>query len=397
MHIFKSGVTPLLENSLKIAWLGNLGNVGFNSVKLLRESRVEASLFLEKSYLNQYGPGNPNYEYQGAATESFVKLQERDLHARIIHKLGFKSYCEPYARHIGKNFSIIQAQTTNEITAQRISRRYGIPYTALTTGADLSELAYEDSPWGHQYRQALNEASHIFLVNTDQFNHLRRLNLDHRPHSFLPFNIHCNRFHRIANEINKKTIFFSIARLDWCSKVRHSIKRNDIFFRGFAEYCRNNENNFELWIADWGVDKEATRALIADLGISGQTKFIQTGDKSYLYELLKSVNVVVDQFHLGAVGLATLEAMAMSRPVFAYCDEIGAKEAYDETMPVFNCSNEQEVYAELCNMTADRIQNQSKLAYDWVQRHHSENVIFKKLHGVYASLASCGTSVAMQA
>ncbi len=373
------------DKPIKLAWLGNLGNVGFNYTRLLNKRGVHATLFLNSRELDSFQPGNPEYEFKGASREPFVEIYKNNILKAAVRKLFSVYLFEKHLVKIAKQYNIIQAQTTAEVIANKLKKKFNIPYVAMTTGADLSEVAFSDSILGEKYRRALKEASHIFLVNIDQFGYLDNLGLKSVPHSFLPFNINADSFSFLDNPVKDKIIFFSVARLDWRSKNRKSIKKNDIFFRGFSEFIKQNKtDNFELWISDWGVDKEETRKLIRELGIENISKFIPPCEKEPFYGLLKSANIIIDQFHLGAVGLSAIESMAMSRPVMAYCNCDYAQRAYGEDKPPFiNCRAEKEVFDNLKLISQEYIKSKSLESFEWVKRNHSEGLIARRLNLVY--------------
>lgn len=369
---------------MKLAWIGNLGNVGFNYVKLLNEGGIKAFLFFPKINLKKNRSGNPEREWKGASQEPFICTYYRDYVNYVLNRIGVLGPLSRHELYIGRNFNLIQAQTGNEISALRIKREFGLPYTGTATGADLSELAFAESPLGDLYRKALEEASHLFLVNIDQFNTLDKLSLKLNSCSFLPFCINFDKLEKVNNQIAKKIVFYSVARLDWTSSSRASIKRNDIFFKGFASYIKQNAvENFELRIADWGVDRQKTRELIKSLGIERYVSFIPVGVKKVFYDNLKQANIVVDQFKLGAIGMAAFESMAMCRPVFAFCDQRLAQKAYGVEIPVINCANEEEICQNLKLLTPGYVMEKSRQSLEWVSKYHSREYIFQILNNTY--------------
>jgi len=374
---------------MKLAWLGNLGNVGFNYVRLLNTGGIEARLYLPQVRLKALSSSNPENEYQGASRESFIHPFSRNYLDYFLNRLGILGPLSGYENLIGNGSGIVQAQTCYEIAALRIKRKYGIPYAAMATGADLSEIAFSHTPLGGLYRTALENCSHLFLLNFDQFDTVGRLNLKLKSFGFLPFSINLDRFKRLPNIIREKIIVYSVARLDWSSATRASTKRNDIFFRGFARVMAERERaDFELWIADWGVDRIRTRSLIKSLNIESFVKFIPVGDKNIFYENLARANVIVDQFNIGSVGLSALESMAMSRPVFAYCDRSLAQKAYGSEIPVINCSTDEDVFARLKELTPGMIARLSERGFDWIAEHHAEEKILKILLDTYRGILS---------
>lgn len=375
------------ERRFRLAWIGNLGNVGFNCVKLLREQGLEAELYLSRDRLRRPGPGNPENEYPGAGAEPFVRRHHRDYLNFALNRLGLIGPPSPLERRIGRGYDLVQAQTCREISALRIRRGWGLPYAGMCTGADLSEVAGEGSPFARLYRRALEEAAHLFLLNIDQFRTVERLGLRLKSCSFLPFQLGVERFRERENPVGDRLVFFAAARLDWSAAGRASVKRNDIFLRGFAEFARESgREDLRLLIADWGVDRERTRELVAELGIGRLVEFVPTGDKQAFRRRLESCQVVVDQFGLGATGLTTVEAMACSRPVFAWCDQELARRAYGEELPVINCRTPEEVRRELERLTPARLAELSGRAYRWVSHHHHPERIARLLRESYGKI-----------
>ena len=186
-------------------------------------------------------------------------------------------------------------------------------------------------------------------------------------------------------------VVFCAARLDWCDHVRASTKANDVFFRGLAECLRHQQQGgssvrFDVRIADWGVDREAPRTLIQDLGLNDHVDFVPFGDKTVFHQNVAEAHVVVDQFSLGAVGLTAIEAMALGRPVMAFVHDDLARRAYGASMPVMNCATPGDVRDCLLNLSAESLAAASVAAVDWVTAHHSDRHILGLLSDVYGGI-----------
>jgi glycosyltransferase involved in cell wall biosynthesis len=370
-----------------VAWIGNLGGVGFQYVRLLRRADIAADLFLARNYLNRQSPGNPEHEWEGASDLDFLHPHPRSVTNHIVNRMGHIGWPAAWERRIGQSHGLVQAQTCNEINAMRIKQAYGLPYCGLTTGSDLSEVAVGDSAFSRLYRKSLEQAEHVFLVNIDQFETLSRASLSLKSFGFLPFSVDLEHLKPTSNHLSDRLIIFCAARLDWRSKDRASIKANDIFFRGFADFHqRHPDVECALRVADWGVDREATRDLVGSLGIADTVTFVPFGDKSVFYDNVKSAHLVVDQFSLGAVGLTAIEGMALGRPVMAAVDQVAALRAYGVEMPILNCTNPAEVCRTLASLNPATIMAHSEASSNWVRTHHSDEHIREILCGVYETL-----------
>lgn len=374
---------------MRVAWLGNVGNVGFQCVRLLRLNGVDAELYLSTNKLSRMYPGNPEVEYAGASREPFIRYHGRGYLNYLLNRVGLPGVLQRHEHLIGSTSQVVQGQSCWEISALRIHRASRLPFFGMATGADLSEVAFQRTPFARLYREALSKCVHLFLVNTNQFGLVGRLGLPGLSYSFLPFRVDLQRAEYASPPEGDRLVFYSVARLDWTSRRRVSTKGNDIFLRGFALYIRQApEPNCELWISDWGVDRVETRTLIAGLGIERWVRWIPPGDKAHFYHHLNQCHVAIDQFNLGAVGLAALEAMAAGRPVFARCNRDEVRQAYGTDMPVINCVDEHEVCANLRILSSDVVKVKGREAAEWVAHHHSDERVLGELRGAYERV--CG-------
>jgi glycosyltransferase involved in cell wall biosynthesis len=375
-----------------VAWIGNLGGVGFNYTRLLRRVGVDGDLYLPRVYLKRARQGNPEHEFPGAGRLEFLQPYRRDVLNHGLNRLGRLGFASPFERRIGSRYGLVQAQTCNEVAALRIKRRYGVPYVGMTTGADLSEVATGTSRYSQLYRRALSEAEHVFLVNVDQYETLARTGLKLKSHGFLPFCVDLERLQPRPNPWSEPIVLFCAARLDWRDRERASVKANDVFFRGLADCLRLQRERgvgavrFEVRVADWGPDREATRDLVRTLGIKDCVRFVPFGDKSVFYENVEQANIVIDQFSLGATGLTAIEAMALGRPVMAFVKENLARRAYGAPMPVMNCANAGEVRDALIGLSPDALADASRASGEWVTTHHSDERILGILIEVYGGI-----------
>lgn len=371
----------------RVAWIGNLGGVGFHYVRVLNSQGQPADLYLPRSYYGKLRQGNPEHEWPGASQLPFLKTYWRNALSHGLNRMGILGPAMGFERHIARHYSLVQAQTCNEIAALRIKRLNGIRYVAMATGSDLSEVAVGDSPLGELYRRSLQEAEHLFLVNIDQFDTMDRLGLPVKSMGFLPFAIDLERLPAVENRVTGELRLFNAARLDWRSESRASTKANDVFFRGLANFvARHPDRRVRVAIADWGPDRELARGFVRDLGLEGISEFVPFGDKSVFQCQVKQANVVIDQFKLGATGLTAVEAMAMGRPVMAFCDRRLARRGYGEDIPVLNCANEADVSSCLEALDASAVAAKSREVAAWVRRMHSPERINGLLMDVYRGI-----------
>ncbi len=369
-----------------IAWLGNLANVGFNYVRALDRSGMRAVLHARKWDLRATSTSNPEHEYTGASREPYVRYHSRDYLNHLLNLLGFVGLPRPWEWSVSRRYSVVQAQTCREITALRLHRNWGTPYAALATGADLSEVAFGTSRFSALYRRSLAAAQHLFLVNINQLEALPRLPVAVRAWSYLPLLVNVDPLAETALPGREPLVLYSSARQDWTTS-RPSGKGNDVFFRGYAEYVRRHGHGaFEVQVRDWGVDRAATRQLVAELGVGASVRFVPPQGRAELFNRIAAADVVIDQFRMGAIGLAALEAMAVGRPVIAYCNQDWARCAYGQEIPVINCADAGQVCEQLTQLTAGSAAARGIVARAWVREYHGETRVVGELRRVYAAL-----------
>lgn len=354
---------------MKVAWIGNLANVGFKYVKLLRKAGVEAELWLQENKLHYDGPGNPDHEYPGASTEPWVRTFPMHYGNYAANKMGCLGIITREEVEMA-NADVIQAQTCNEIAALRIAKHFGKPYVGCCTGSDLSEVAKSHTRFGRLYVRALQGARHVFLTNINQWDMTPSLDLEGI--SFLPFPVELGYV-----KPNNSGIIYMISRLDF-TKKHPSGKGNDVFFEAWNEYIKTGWPG-TLWVSDWGVDQEAARKYL----YGKRCVFVPLMNKQAFKDRLAKAELVVDQFHCGSLGLGAVEAMAVGRPVMGYVDQSMAFRAYHDIIPLANCIESNDALLHLMSLNTNALAERS---YQWVREHHSDAAIVDHLLHVYASV-----------
>ncbi len=92
---------------------------------------------------------------------------------------------------------------------------------------------------------------------------------------------------------------------------------------------------------DRGVDAREARKLVDVPHAKGKVTFLAGPIKqNELVRYYSLADVVVDQFHCGAIGLTSLEAFSCSKPVIAYIYEDLYRKFYSELPPLINVKDE---------------------------------------------------------
>jgi glycosyltransferase involved in cell wall biosynthesis len=131
--------------------------------------------------------------------------------------------------------------------------------------------------------------------------------------------------------------------------------------------------DFKVEFIEWGQDVDASKKLIAELGIEKKFNWAPSMRKRELLIAYLRASAVIDQFVFPAMGGVTFEALAMGRPVISYLDADQVGEFFGEVPPLHNCSTASEVAKAMKSVICDSKTNIAlgEAAQDWVRKYHS--------------------------
>ncbi|MDD4564890.1 MAG: glycosyltransferase [Eubacteriales bacterium] len=371
----------------KILFYGNLCNLGYNFAKAVNDagrSDLYAEFLISSQDMEMMNPSNPIWEDEEIRfhlPEWILVSREKKLRRRGPLRTVF-SLIFNY-RNCRMQFSkkdIVFSSTLMNIWAMLCAKKY----VAMTTGSDIVELAHQKSILGKIYLNSLKKASCIGLLNTNHIDHAKQLGLDN--YRFIPFAIDTAKYKPDKNKPRSdKIIILHSSALDWVeSDIRpDNVKKNDIFFKGFAKFIKTVEqeiaNRINVIVLEFGKDILETKELILQLGINDKIIYLPKCSKSELIDKYCKADIVVDQFAVGAFGLNALEAMAGGSIVLTYLEENNALECYGDLPPILNCRTEEDVcnaLARIASNSFSELADMKKKAQDWVIKHHDyRNVV----------------------
>ncbi len=349
---------------MRIAHVGNLGNVAYSIVKELRKRGIEADLFVNM-YKNTTKTALPTHE-DGSVPEWVYEWN-----------MGPQWMLPFQARQKLKRYDIIHAYTVSPAYCQFASA----PLFSHSTGSDLREMAVSNTVGGFFLRRAYRRSKVLFFTNPDTIKQVHQLKLTNA--EYFPFCIDTDKYSprktALREKFSEQLLLFCGSRWDWNGKG------TDMLLHGFAEII-GQKKSARLVMVDLGpkshsYNRDKTLELIKELNLEKKITILPLLSKEQIIEWYNAADVVVDQFKLGSFGLSTAEAMSCAKSVMVYFDEEIGKECYHDMPPVLNAKTKEDIIEQISS-AYDHKRELKKIgmkARDWMLKYHSPDALIPKL------------------
>lgn len=375
---------------MRVAFVGNLCNLGYTFARALRQRGIEAHTYvsgyemLEPTAVPGWedpslGGSLPGWVYvwNAVAPRGGPARKLRTLRATLALLRRLQGYDLVYA--IGEN----------AIPVYLACAARGQPWVLHGAGSEVREYAFERSPRGALLRRALRAAPLALLSNQDMLAATDRLGAPHA--RYLPLPIDTQFYAPAPAPPAARPALFHPTRLDWTTRRarggRRYAKGNDRLLRAFARLVALG-HDWELQVVAHGVDVAPTWELCRQLGIAARTTRLPPLDKARLVARYNAAAVVADHFDYGGLTLITLEAMACAKPVVMHVDHRTAAQAYGPDLPpVPGAATEDEIterLVELADPTARQAVGEAARA--WILRHHTLSATAARLEAYFHQL-----------
>jgi glycosyltransferase involved in cell wall biosynthesis len=149
--------------------------------------------------------------------------------------------------------------------------------------------------------------------------------------------------------------------------------------KAYAKFVKKFPNS-KFVIVNWSVDKERSKSLVEDLGISRNVIWITPVHKNKLIEYYDASDIVLEQFILGSWGASTLEAMSCGKPVLMFYNKNLILRAFGEEPPILNSFDEDEIYSNLIMLANDpeKRKDIGRKSREWIIKTHSPNIVAQR-------------------
>lgn len=167
---------------------------------------------------------------------------------------------------------------------------------------------------------------------------------------------------------------FHHARHVWRNPMdAYSAKGNDVLVRGFAAFASSAEAPDScLVMLEYGPEVEATRALVAELGISERVVWLPTLPRRDIFACLSWCDVGAAEFSGGwLTGGCIVEPLAMGLPLLSNRDDARYSGDYPTLYPMMNVSTPDAVAAALAALARSPEQRaeMGEAGRQWLERH----------------------------
>jgi len=342
-----------------------------------RELPLRVSLGLPRTTAREHARLAPLYEPLRAVNG---RLRRRDVAVGLLNAAYFERRTRRFAE-LEQSYDVLQAYATHPIFPLLLGRRR--PYVAFEHGT-MREIPFEDTWRGRLLALSYRQAAKVIITNPDVLAQARRLGLDN--YVFVPHPVDEEKYRPGPSELRAKLeaegvdfVVLCPSRHDW------GIKGSDRLLRAFAELVRTARPRALLVLFEWGAEVERSRALIRELGIGRNVRWLRPLPKLRLIDAYRATDVVLDQFLLGTFGAVAPEAMACGRPVVTAFDASVHQWCFPERPPVVDARTPEQIYTALERLAADAAERErlGRHGREWVERHHSWRLVVERHTAIY--------------
>lgn len=374
---------------MRVLLVGRIRKNGLAMAAALRSHGIECEILLPTDQIEQVFGRIPGQ------FPDWIRVYDsgpQSLRGKFARRFSLVSYLA--------RFDVVHSRCLGVLGRQAMLRLLGKPYVEHTVGSDMRELAVAPGETRKKVVEHYRRAAHVFVGQNDHLTICEQLGLTN--YSFLPFIIDSESYFPDSERFvfpSREFVVFHPAHNDWTyrhgdrapekgnDKYRNSSKGNDRLIRGFARLVRTGCRGL-LIMLERGVDVAESKDLVCDLGIDEYVRWLPPMSSDELRRYYSSVDVVVDQFEVGTLGLISLDAMACGATVVTYLDETTATMAYGELPPIVNCRDENDILRSLSDLASSGRDGPNYDARRWVLAHHGPEKVTRCLLRAYGSV--CG-------
>ena len=286
------------------------------------------------------------------------------------------------ARHwqpLFRHYDIIQSYSTDPIWPFLSQLENYVAYEHGT----IREIPFQDDPVGRLSKRAYLAAPAVFITNVDNIKAADRLGLTEEQRHYLPHAFDCRKLLAYAQtcgvtyDANAPKQIFMPSRQHWVDGDPNWAKGNDNVIRA-AKLLKDRGFAPAIKFIEWGNDVEASKQLIAQLGVEELITWSPMLNKQQLWEEYLRSTAVIDQFLLPGISGVSFEAMTLGIPVITHDEGDLNERFFSKAPPLLAASNPEQVADRISKlMTVDEFRiTTGRDSARWILDYHAPERIF---------------------
>ena len=358
---------------MKIAVVGNLGNLGYSFTKALRKIGQNADLFI-------------TYKNGLIADSQNPWISNDDLSKNIpwIKKIRTDNIFTIFSDCVLKlsQYDTVIAITTSPAYCQFFSKKL----VSICTGSDIRDYVWQKGIKSWLLKQAYKKSYHVFVPFSEMHWAPKKLNIEKKSSPiYVTMDIQAFDTIKQEKENDKLTIF---CPTNWIIN-RHDSKGINKLLNAIIKLLEQGYD-FDIIMIDHSQNDsipEQDKNYIMEITkkFPNNIKIIKRIErKKDLIREYKKCDLIADQFSIGMFGLIGMEALCSRKPLMAYFNKESDKFYNGETPPILNCQNEEEIF-EILKMILDGKISRNELSslgekgYNWILKWHSEEKVARSI------------------
>ncbi len=365
----------------KIGLIGNSGNCSYWYAKHLRESGVDARLYIIfKKYDKN---GNPILCFdEDPRTEDVELAGDLPDWIKLFYIYSIKNCLKALKEFEQHDLNIAFGSTA--IFFQFTKK----PLIFFATGTDLREQVFKRTIKNFLMKKGILRSKMILFDNIDMMTIRAIRKIGVKKYQWIPCYLPSPDLSKkglikdnFFSGFKEKYAFFCFSRLDFGKKG------SDILIRGFAAFAKKHRGLARLFLIDYGKDAKKAKALTRELGVKEDVSFLRFLSSADVIRLLKQCSLAFGYFKSVFSGIyhypfSIMDSLKSGAIIISSIDEEAFKHIVGEEPPVLKAYTEKDIESQI-NFV---LENYEKIKGDfsksgplWTDKYHSKEFINQRL------------------
>jgi len=381
-----------MEKRLKVALIGNMNNVFFTLMRYLRDLGLDAHLLMYKNEYPHFLPENDTYHLEKYEPYIHTLPLTNDGKGLILSdKSEIKNILKEYDIYIGCGIAPALFESIGYVLDIFVPYADEIELTTYDKLSDVGLLRYFVRRYTvSQQLKGIKKIKKIVASDIQEKTKktIKRLNLESQLSRLYIPTVYTGDV-GVKDELNseyveamrdKDLVVFSHSRHQWKDIDEEESRKNgdkglDKLIIGFANFIKENPNSNSLLVLfEYGKDIDASKELIANLGIEDFVMWLPLMPRKRIMNLIEYAHIVVDSLTddmWSGVGFEGLSAGKILMQNILQTDEEYYQEAGHEIPFILRANTPDDVTKHLNDFmqNRDRYIKEGEKNRDWFNRY----------------------------